>query len=157
MKRRRSVTPGALGQRQVGVAAGLADGDVLQGAHQLLGERPLAVLAGARHGRLEAEPGLHRDGHLVEGVGQLQLDACCRSCPRLLSSSSGHEVGDPGDHDGEQHRQRARAAEHDEQAEHTRDHGEHELGRDQLVHRPGGGAAGGGRQAVQPRHGAPSG
>ena len=70
---------------------------------------PLPFCAGPGHRRLEAQPGLDRDRHLVQGVGQLQLRwpaaAPGRGCS---SSSSGHEVATRTDDDD--HEQDRRAA-----------------------------------------------
>ena len=64
---------GAFGEGEVGLAAAAAHLHVLQGPDQFLGQRALAVFAGAGHGPLEAQAGLHGDQHLVQGVGELQL------------------------------------------------------------------------------------
>lgn len=63
-----------VGEILVGRPSRLPDLDVLERADQLLPERARGVASHVRQGSLEAETGLDHDGHLVEHVGQGELD-----------------------------------------------------------------------------------
>ncbi len=74
----------------IGLSPAAAHLHVLQGSHQFLGQGSFAVLAGAGHGAFEAQTGLHRDQHLVQGVGQFQL----HDLLSFLAFAVKHQVGD---------------------------------------------------------------
>jgi hypothetical protein len=46
----------------------MSDLDVLKGPDQLFGQRAVTVLPRPCHRAVKAKPGLHGDGHLVQGV-----------------------------------------------------------------------------------------
>src|SRR5690606_3049232 len=80
-----------VGEILVGRPSRLPDLDVLERADQLLPERARGVASHVRQGSLEAETGLDRDGHLVEHVGQGELDASRRLIAWLYRRMSGRD------------------------------------------------------------------
>ena len=99
---RRSATPVRECQGFVGLPPRLPDLDVLQGAHQLLGQRTLAVLGRPGHRRVEAQARLDGDRHLVQGVGQLQRDLLAAFLAPAVQQQLGQEVADDRDDDADQ-------------------------------------------------------
>ena len=124
--------------------------DVLQRSDQLLGQRAVAVAAGLGHGRLEAESGLDGDGHLVEGVGQLERDRLAALLAAAVQQELRHEEGDHRHDGGEDACARSAGRDGVEQAQDGRTEPQHDLGGDQPFQRPGRRSAGACREPVEP-------
>ena len=64
--------------------AAAADLHLLEDALELAGQRPVGVAGHLLQGGVEAEPGLDRDGHQVDGIGQGLLQLGARACVAML-------------------------------------------------------------------------
>jgi hypothetical protein len=92
----------ALGQSEVRLTAAPSHLHVLQGADELLRQRPLAVLAGAGHSAFEAETRFHRNQHLVQCIGELQLHGLLPFLALAVEHQVGYEVPQKQDEDAHQ-------------------------------------------------------
>ena len=137
-------------QAFVGLASRAAHLDVLQRSDQLFGQRAVAVAAGLGHGRLETEAGLDGDGHLVEGVGQLERDRLAALLAAAVQQELRHEEGDDRHGGGEDACARSAGRDGVEHAQDGRTEPQHDLGGDQPFQRPSRRAAGACREPVEP-------